>query len=98
MFLDPNTTDLNSLIKTPLADERSPCKSWRQVYSYNLMDGISDRDKYLGLRGEVGLLGELTDSVLMLWLRAAATTEVLRNGSGREVNEDATKRLAEFRE
>ena len=44
--------------------------------------------------------GELTDSVTldgMLWPRVAAAAEVLWCGT-REVNEDATRRLAEARE
>ena len=100
-FLDPNTTNPNSPIKSPYADWCSPYKSWRQVYSYNPMDGILDQYRHLVLGGEVNLFGELTDSVTldgMLWPRAAAAAEVMWSGSGREVNEDATRRLAEFRE
>ena len=52
------------------------------------------------LGGEVHLFGELTDSVTldgMLWPRAAAAAEVLWKRKC-EVNEDATRRLAELRE
>ena len=100
-FLDPNRTNSNSPIRPPYSDWCAPYKSWRQVYSYNPMSDVPDKDQYLVMGGEVSLWGELTDSVTldgMLWPRAAAAAEVLWSGSGQEANEDATRRLAEFRE
>ena len=100
-FLDPNTTNPDSPITSPYTDWCSPYKSWRQVYSYHPMRDIPKKHHHLVMGGEVSLWGELTDSVTidgMLWPRAAAAAEVMWSGSGPEVNEGATRRLAELRE
>ena len=100
-FLDPNKTNPDTPIKSPYNDWCSPYKSWRQVYSYDPMRDIPKKHHHLVMGGEVSLWGELTDSVTvdgMLWPRAAAAAEVMWSGSGQEVNEGATRRLAELRE
>lgn len=99
-WLDPDPANPDTPVKPPYLDWCSPYKSWRQVYSYNPWVDVPDGHKHLVLGGEVHLFGELTDSVTldgMLWPRAAAAAEVLWKGKC-EVNEDATRRLAELRE
>lgn len=99
-WLDPDPSNAETSIKPPYLDWCSPYKNWRQVYSYNPWADVPEEHKHLVLGGEVHLFGELTDSVTldgMLWPRAAAAAEVLWKGTC-EVNEDATRRLAELRE
>ncbi|MCJ1471402.1 N-acetyl-glucosamine-6-phosphate deacetylase [Lambiella insularis] len=99
-WLDPNLSNPDTSVKPPYHDWNPPYKNWRQVLSYNPLEGIPDDDAHLVLGGEVHLWGEMTDSVNldgMLWPRVAAAAEVLWKGKS-EVNEDATRRLAEMRE
>ncbi|KAL8730750.1 MAG: hypothetical protein Q9166_003820 [cf. Caloplaca sp. 2 TL-2023] len=97
----PDLADPERHIKPPYLDSCSPYKNWRQVYSYNPLEGVSKEHRHLIAGGEVHLWGELTDSVTldgMLWPRVAAAAEVMWSGTDKMADEDTTRRLAEFRE
>ncbi|MCJ1319801.1 N-acetyl-glucosamine-6-phosphate deacetylase [Xylographa vitiligo] len=100
-WMDPDPSKPDDMrTKAPYADWCPPYKNWRLVYDYDPLDGIPEKDKHLVMGGEVHLWGELTDSVGldgMLWPRVAAAAEVLWRGKG-QVEEGATRRLAEMRE
>ena len=99
-FLDPNPSNPRTITKSPYLDWCSPFKNWRQVYSYNPLEGLSDDEVPLVIGGEIHLWTELTDSVSLddkLWPRAAAAAEIFWKGPG-TVNESVTFRLAEVRE
>lgn len=100
-FLDPNPSNPDSPIKPPYTDYCGPYKNWRHVYSYDPLADVMQAQRQLVVGGEVHLWGELTDSVTldgMLWPRAAAAAEVLWSGTGRPMEEETTRRLAEMRE
>jgi hexosaminidase len=100
IFLDPDPSNLNSIVKPPYRDWCDPYKNWRQIYSYNPLLGIPDDKAHLVIGGEVHLWSELTDGITLdgkLWPRAAAAAEILWTGP-REVDESVTRRLAEIRE
>ena len=100
-WMDPDPSKPDDMrTKAPYADWCPPYKNWRLVYDYDPLDGIPEKNKHLVIGGEVHLWGELTDSVGldgMLWPRVAAAAEVLWRGKG-QVEEGATRRLAEMRE
>ncbi|KAK2755771.1 N-acetyl-glucosamine-6-phosphate deacetylase [Arachnomyces sp. PD_36] len=99
-WMDPDPSKADSSVKPPYLDWCSPYKNWKQVYSYDPLEGVPDEHKYLVIGGEVHLWGELTDSVNldgMLWPRAAAAAEILWRGKS-TLSEDTTRRLAEMRE
>lgn len=105
-FLDPslenpNLSDPERRIKPPYLDSCSPYKNWRQIYSYDPLDGVLPEHRHLVAGGEVHMWGELTDSVSLdstLWPRVAAAAEVMWSRTSRMPEEETTRRLAEFRE
>ncbi|MCJ1387987.1 N-acetyl-glucosamine-6-phosphate deacetylase [Xylographa bjoerkii] len=100
-WMDPDLSKPDHIrTKPPYPDWCPPYKNWRLMYDYDPLEGIPDKDRHLVIGGEAHLWGELTDSVGldgMLWPRVAAAAEVLWRGKG-EVEEGATRRLAEMRE
>ncbi|MCJ1334057.1 N-acetyl-glucosamine-6-phosphate deacetylase [Thelotrema lepadinum] len=99
-FLDPDPSNPQTITRSPYLDWCSPYKNWRNIYSYNPLEGISEDKSSLVIGGEVHLWSELTDSISLdgkLWPRAAAAAEILWKGPG-TVNESVTFRLAEMRE
>lgn len=89
-------------IADPFVDYCSPLKNWRHIYVYDpLVDIPSDLQSSIE-GGEVHLWTEQTDPVDLdqkLWPRAASAAEVLWSGPrNASMIEDASKRLAEWRE
>ena len=102
-WVDPDPTKKdNPTVKPPFLDWCSPYKNWRQICSYEPLEGIPAQHHHLVYGGEVCFWAELTDSVTLdskLWPRAAAAAEVLWTGPNKpDVDEYMTRRLAEFRE
>lgn len=98
---NPNLLDPARDIKPPYLDSCSPYKNWRQVYSYNPLEGVVEEHRHLIEGGEVHMWGELIDSISLdtkLWPRVAAAAEVMWSRTDRMPEEDTTRRLAEFRE
>ena len=62
-FLDPNASNSQTTTKSQYLEWCSLFKNWRQVYSYDPLDGISDDEALLVIGGEVHLWAKLTDSV-----------------------------------
>ncbi|KAL7267699.1 Glucosamine-6-phosphate isomerase (Glucosamine-6-phosphate deaminase) (GNPDA) (GlcN6P deaminase) [Rhizina undulata] len=90
----------------PFNDYCSPKKSWRLVYSFDPIAGLTEEEAKLILGGEVHIWSEQIDAVNLdstLWPRGSAAAEVLWSGrtDANGVNRtfaDASPRLAEFRE
>ncbi|KAI9888472.1 MAG: N-acetyl-glucosamine-6-phosphate deacetylase [Vezdaea aestivalis] len=91
----------------PYADYCSPMKSWRLMYSYDPLNGLTEQESTMVIGGETHLWTELTDSSnldVTIWPRAAAVAEVLWSGpknpnTGENRSQiEASPRLAEFRE
>ncbi|PNS14381.1 Beta-hexosaminidase [Sphaceloma murrayae] len=90
----------------PYQDYCSPRKSWRQIYAFDPIAGISPTLTSLVLGGEVHMWSEQTDEADVdrkIWPRAAAAAEVLwsgaKDGEGRNRSQiEASPRLAEMRE
>lgn len=98
---NPDLSDPDRQVQPPYLDRCSPYKNWRQVYSYNPLEGISQEHRHLIVGGEVLLWAELTDSIELdskLWPRAAAAAEVMWSGTDKMPDEGTTRRLAELRE
>ena len=99
-WVDPDPNNQESPVKPPFLDWCSPYKNWRQVCSYNPYEGVPSELHHLLHGGETNLWSELTDSVTLdsrLWAQAAAAAETLWVGPGK-MDEQTTRRLAEFRE
>ena len=100
-FLDPETSNSATPIKSPYLDYCQPYKNWRHMYAYDPLRDIPEHQKHLVVGGEAHLWGELTDSINldgMLWPRLAAAAEVMWSGTGKKPDESTTRRLADFRE
>ena len=105
-FLDPNASTVGlpgAVVPPPYVDYCTPYKNWRTVLGYDPRANLTDAQVALLEGGEVHLWGELTGAATLdgrLWPRAAAAAEVLWRGPQGEkgVNEDATRRLADWRE
>ncbi|KAI9775162.1 MAG: N-acetyl-glucosamine-6-phosphate deacetylase [Geoglossum umbratile] len=90
----------------PFADYCSPTKSWRLIYAYDPIAGLTEDEAKLVIGGEVHIWSEQTDPVNlddMVWPRASAAGEVLWSGSKdasgqNRTQVDASPRLAEMRE
>ncbi|CAK4033151.1 glycoside hydrolase family 20 [Lecanosticta acicola] len=90
----------------PFTDYCSPVKSWRDMYSYDPLQGVPPNLQHLVHGGETHIWSEQTDSVnldKMVWPRACAAGEVLWSGakdaSGQNRSQvEASPRLAEMRE
>ena len=91
-----------SQIADPFLDYCNPLKNWRHIYFYDPLVNVTSDHEYLIEGGEVHLWTEQTDPVDLdqkLWPRAAAAAEVLWSGPrNASMIEDASKRLAEWRE
>lgn len=89
-------------ISDPFLDYCSPLKNWRHIYVYDPLVNITSGLEHLIEGGEVHLWTEQTDPVDLdqkLWPRAAAAAEVMWSGPrNASLIEDASKRLAEWRE
>lgn len=103
-WLDPAPG--SNVIASPYTDYCSPVKSWREIYTYDILAGIPADLVHLVIGGEVHMWSEQTDAVNLdekLWPRAAAAAEVLWSGR-KDVGgnlrpvANATRRLAEQRE
>lgn len=104
-FLDPNleNSDLSvpdREVKPPYLDSCGPFTKRQHIYSYNQLEGISQKHKHLTAGCEGHLRGELTDCITLdgiLWPRVAAAAEVMWSGAGNMADGSTTQYLAEFR-
>lgn len=89
-------------IRDPFLDYCNPMKNWRHIYVYDPYVNITSDVQYLIEGGEVHMWTEQTDPVNLdsrVWPRAAAAAEVLWSGPrNASMIEDASRRLAEWRE
>ena len=102
-FIDYNDTAAPKAVPTYADWCATPQKSWRAVLAYDPTANLTDAQRQLLAGGEVHLWGELTDAASLdgkVWPRAAAAAEVLWSGprGAAGVDEEATRRLADFRE
>jgi hexosaminidase len=99
-WVDPDPEKKDSAVKPPYLDWCSPYKNWRQICSYDPYEGVPSEFHHLIHGGETNLWCELTDEVNLdnkLWPRAAAAGETMWSGP-QVIDEQMTRRLAEFRE
>jgi hexosaminidase len=89
-------------IRDPFLDYCNPFKNWRHVYIYDPYVNITSDIQNLIEGGEVHTWNEQTDPVNLdskVWPRAAAAAEVMWSGPrNASMIEDASRRLAEWRE
>lgn len=99
-WLDPDPGNQDSPVKDPYPDWIGSYKNWRQVLSYDPLQGVPAEHHRLVLGGGIFLWCELVDEAnidVLLWPRVCAAAEVLWRGKG-EICEDSTRRLAIMRE
>ncbi|SPO03573.1 related to beta-hexosaminidase precursor [Cephalotrichum gorgonifer] len=90
----------------PFVDWCSPAKSWKLIYAYDPVAGLTEEEASKVLGGEVAVWTERIDATNLdglLWPRASAMGEILWSGRYDEVGRnrsqyEVTPRLADLRE